>query len=65
MGPSHYFVLRMGSNPTEASCLGRTGGEFYSLAVVVHRVVPRELPFPLGKVRAKLMKYDILTTLNI
>ena len=54
MGPSRYSVLCIGSNPIEASCLGWTGGEFYSLAMVVHRVAPRELPFPLGKGKGKI-----------
>ena len=46
MGPSRSYVLRIGSNPTEASGLGRTSGESDSLAVVVHRVAPGEPPFP-------------------
>ena len=54
MGHSRYSVLRIGSNHTEASCLGRMGGELYSLAVVVHRVALRELPFPLGKGKGKI-----------
>ena len=57
MGPSPSFVLRIGSNPTEASCTGRTGGESDSLAVVVHRVAPGELPFPLGKGKINEIRY--------
>ena len=49
MGPSHYSVLRIGSNSTKASGSGRTGDESEILAVVVHLVAPREPPFPLGK----------------
>ena len=54
MGPGRSSVLRIGSNPTEASCLGRTGGESDGLAVVVHRVAPGEPPFPLGKGKGKI-----------
>ena len=36
MGPGHSSILRIGSNPTEASSSGRTGRESDSLAVVVH-----------------------------
>ena len=54
MGPGRSSILHIGSNPTEASCLGRTGGESDSLALVVHRVVPREPPFPLGKGKGKI-----------
>ena len=49
MGPGCSSVLRIGSNPAEASSSERTGGESYSLAVVVHRVAPGEPPFPLDK----------------
>ena len=54
MGPGRSSVLRLGSNPTKASSSGRTGGEFDSLAVVVHRVAPGEHPFPLGKSKGKI-----------
>ena len=54
MGPSHSSVLRIGSNPIEESCSGRTGGESDSLAMVVHRVAPGEPPFPLGKGKGKI-----------
>ena len=47
-------VLRIGSNSTEASVSGRTGGESKSLVVVVHRVTPGEPPFPLGKGKGKI-----------
>ena len=49
MGPGRSYVLHIGSNPAEASTLGRTGDESNSLAVVVHRVAPKEPLFPLGK----------------
>ena len=54
MGPGRSSVLRIGSNPTEASSLGRTGGESDSLAVVVHRVALGEPPFPLDKGKGKI-----------
>ena len=41
MGPCRSSVLRIGSNPTEASGSGQRGGESDSLAVVVHRVTPQ------------------------
>ena len=54
MGPSRSSVLRIGSNPAEASSSGRSGGESDNLAVVVHRVAPEEPPFPLGKGKGKI-----------
>ena len=54
MGPGPSSVLRIGSNPIEASGSGRTGGVFDSLAVVVHLVAPGEPPFPLGKGKGKI-----------
>ena len=54
MGPGRSSVLRIGSNHAEVSSSGRTGGEFDSLAVVVHRVTPGELPFPLDKGKGKI-----------
>ena len=54
MGPGRSSVLRIGSNPTEASGSRRMGGESDSLAVVVHRVAPGEPPFPLGKGKGKI-----------
>ena len=54
MGPSLSSVLRIGSNPAEASSSGRTGGESDSLAVVVHWVAPEKPPFPLGKGKGKI-----------
>ena len=56
MGPSRSSVLRIESDSTEASSSGRTGGESDSLAVVVHRVVPREPAFPLDKGKGKISK---------
>ena len=54
MDPGRSSVLRVGSNPVEASGSGRAGGESDSLVVVVHRVAPREPPFPLGKGKGKI-----------
>ena len=54
MGLGHSSVLRIGSNPVEASSSGRTGGESDGLAVVVHRVAPGEPPFPLDKGKGKI-----------
>ena len=54
MGPGHSSVLRIGSNPAEASRSGRTGGESNSLAVVFHRVAPGEPPSPLDKGKGKI-----------
>ena len=54
IGPGRSSVLRIGSNSTETSGSGRTGGESDSLAVVVHQVAPREPPFPLGKGKGKI-----------
>ena len=45
MGPGRSFVLRIGSNPAEASSLGRTDEGNGNLAVVVQWVAPREPPF--------------------
>ena len=52
LGPSS--VLRIGSNPAEASSLGRTDGGYNNLAVVVHRAAPKECPFPFYKGKGKL-----------
>ena len=54
MGPGRSSVLRIGSNPVEASSSGQTGGESDSLAVVVHRDAPGELPFPLDNGKGKI-----------
>ena len=54
MGPSHSSVLRIGSNPVEASSSGRTDGGNDSLAVVVHRAAPGEPFFPLDKGKGKI-----------
>ena len=43
MGSGCSSVLRIGSNPAEASSSGKTCGESDSLAVVVHRVAPGNL----------------------
>ena len=56
MGPGRSSVLRIGSNPAEASSLGRTGGESDILAVVVHRVALGEPPFPLDMGKGKINK---------
>ena len=54
MGPSRSSVLCIGSDSIEASSSGRTGGESYSLVVVVHRVTPREPTFPFDKGKGKI-----------
>ena len=54
MGPGRSSVLRIGSNPAEASSSGRTEGGYDNLAVVVHRAAPGERPFPLDKGKGKL-----------
>ena len=54
MGPGRSSVLRIGSNPTEASNSGRTDGGSDSLAMVVHRVTPRKPHFPLDKRKGKI-----------
>ena len=54
MGPVRSSVLRIRSNPTEASSSGRTGEESDNLAMVVHRVAPGEPPFPLDKGKGKI-----------
>ena len=56
MGPGRSSVMRIGSNPVEASSLGRTDGGYDNLAVVVHRAAPGESPFPLDKGKGKLNK---------
>ena len=60
MGPGRSSVLRIGSNPAEASSSRWTDGGNDSLAVVVHRVAPGELSFPLDRAREKLTKFGIL-----
>ena len=54
MGPGRSSVLRIGSNPVEASSSGRTDGGYDNLAVVVHRAAPGKPPFPLDKGKGKL-----------
>ena len=54
MGPGYSFVLCIGSNFIEAFGLGRTGGEYDSLVVVVLRVALGEPPFPLDKGKGKI-----------
>ena len=54
MGPGFSSVLLIGSNPVEASSLRRTDGGSDSLALVVHRVAPREPHFPLDKDNGKI-----------
>ena len=61
MGPGRSSVLRIGSNPIEASGSGRTGGESDSLVVVVQRVTPGEPPFPLGKGKDKISEIQYPT----
>ena len=54
MGFGRSSILCIGSNSAEASGSGQTGGEFDSLAVVVHRVAPGEPPSPLSKGKGKI-----------
>ena len=54
MGPGRSSVLRIGSNPAEASSSGRIDGGNDSLAVVVHRATPGEPLFPLDKGKGKI-----------
>ena len=54
IGPGRSSILRIGSNPAEASSSGRTSRDSDSLAVVVHRVAPGEPPFPLDKGKGKI-----------
>ena len=56
MGPGSSSVLRIESNPTEASSSGRTDGGIESLVVVVHRAAPEEPPFPLNKGKGKIIE---------
>ena len=65
MGPGRSSVLRIGSNPTEASSSGWTDRGNDNLAVVVHWATPGSLLFPWIRVRAKLKKFGILADLNI
>ena len=65
MGPGRSSVLYIGSNPSEVSSSGRTGGGIESLAMVVHRAAPGEPPFPWIRERARLTRFDILAALNI
>ena len=61
MGPGRFPVLRIGSDPAEVSGSGRTDGESYSMAMVVHRGVPGGPAFPLGKGKDKIseIRYPI------
>ena len=61
MGPGRSSILRIGSDSTEASGSGRTGGEYDSLVVVVHRVAPGEPPFPLGNGKGKISEIRYLS----
>ena len=54
MGPGRSSVLRIGSDPTEASSSGRADRGNCNFAVVVHRAVPGEPPFPLDKGNGKI-----------
>ena len=54
MGLGRSSVLRIGSNPAEASSSGRTDRGKDNLAVVVHRAAPGEPHFPLDKGKGKL-----------
>ena len=61
MHPGRSSVLRIGSNPAEASSSGQTEGGNDSLAVVVHRAAPGEPPFPLDKGKGKINEIRYLS----
>ena len=54
MGPGRSSILRIGSNPVEASSSGRTDEGNNCLVVVVHWAAPGEPPFPLDKGKGKI-----------
>ena len=54
MGLGRSSILRIGSNPAEATSSSRTDGGNDSLAVVVHRDAPGDPPFPLDKGKGKI-----------
>ena len=54
MGLGRSSILRIGSDPSEASSSGRTDGGNDNLAMVVHRAAPGEPPFPLDKGKGKI-----------
>ena len=54
MGPGRSSILRIGSNPTEASSSGWTDRGNDNLAVGVHWATPREPHFPLDKGKGKI-----------
>ena len=54
MGLGRSSILRIGSNPTEASSSGWTDKGNDNLAVGVHWVTPGEPPFPLDKGKGKI-----------
>ena len=57
MGPRRSSILRIGSNPAEASSSGRTDGGNDSLAMVVHKAAPGDPPFPLDKGQINEIRY--------
>ena len=65
MSLGRSFVLRIGSNSTEAFSLGQINGGNDSLTVVVHRAAPGDPPFPLDKGKGKINKIRYLVALNI
>ena len=65
IGPGRSSVLRIGSNPVEASSSGRTNKGNDSLTMVVHRLPRGSLLFPWIRAREKLTKFGILAALNI
>ena len=65
MGSGRSSVLRIGSNPAEASSSGRTDGGNDNLAGVVHQLPLGSLIFLWIRARAKLTKFSILAALNI
>ena len=65
MGPGRFFVLRIGSNPAEASSSGRTDGGYNNLAVVVHRTAQGNVLYSWIRVRVNLMKFGSPVALSI
>ena len=54
MGLGRSSVLRIGSNPAEATSSSWTDEGNNSLAVVVHQAAPGDPPFPLDKGKGKI-----------
>ena len=64
MGPGRSSVLRIGSNPAEASGSGQTGGNEVWLWWFIG-LLRGSLILPWIRVREKLTKFSILPALNV